>query len=58
MKKKRSIYLSDYEWKKFNQKVEQYFSGRGKIERYLEKLINAKSVVFIETDGEVNLILK
>lgn len=54
MKKQRTIWLSDDEYRKLKNKASEYFSGKGYLEKYLRKIGNS-NLIFIEGSGIVNL---
>ncbi len=45
-------------WKRLQQKIqEQGFEGKGKFERYMEKIVE-DVVIFMQSDGEITITAK
>lgn len=60
MKKQRSAWLEDSDWRKLNDKIKsEGFKGKGRYERFLEKVARCETLIFLETTGKnVKIILK
>jgi len=52
MKKQRIFWMDDKDWKRLQEKVSEYFEGKGKLERFMEKVAREK-VVFIQGEGRI-----
>jgi len=53
MKKQRTFWLEDNDWKQLQLKVEeQGFEGKGKLERFIEKICRDR-IIFIQGQGKI-----
>lgn len=58
MKKQRTFWMDDNYWRKLNLKVEeQGFSGKGKLERFMEKIVE-EVVIFVKGSGKFEIVAK
>jgi len=54
MKKQRTIWLSDEEYKRLKVKAQEFFDGKGFVEKYLRKIIN-ENVFFLAGHGKITI---
>ena len=58
MKKQRIFWLEDEDWKKLQNKIaEQGFQGKGKLERFIEKVCR-EHIIFIKGEGIIKISMK
>ena len=55
MKKQRTIWLSEIEFKQLKEKASEYFEGKGFLEKYIRKIINEK-LIFIQGSGNIKIV--
>ena len=59
MKKLRSVWLDDIDWRHLQTKIKASgFEGRGSFERFLEKVARCRCVIFLESGENVSLTLE
>ena len=55
MKKQRTFWMEDKDWNLIQQKIaEQGFSGKGKVERFMEKIARTR-LFFIQGTGKIKI---
>ena len=54
MKKQRTIWLTDEDFKKLKQKASEFFQGKGMLEKYLE-LIAHEQIIIIKGSGKLKI---
>ena len=52
MKKQRKFYCDDLEYKLLKEKAGEYFSGKGFLSKFLQKIAKANSLLIIEGKGK------
>jgi len=58
MKKQRTFWLEDNDWRRLQDKIaEQGFEGKGKLERFMEKVCR-EHLFFIKGKGIVEISIK
>lgn len=57
MKKQRTFWLSDDDWRRLQLKIAEHFSGKGKLERFMEKVAR-EHIIFIQGEGHFEVIIK
>ncbi len=58
MKKQRSFWMEDSDWRNILQKVEeQGFKGKGKLERFME-MISRERIIFIRGTGKIKISIE
>ena len=58
MKKQRTFWLEDLDWKLILQKIkDEGLEGKGKLERFMEKIAREK-IIFIRGEGKITISVK
>lgn len=54
LKKQRTVWLSDEEFKKLKMKAQEFYNGKGYLEKFLRK-IGKEHLIFIEGEGKIKI---